>query len=111
MASEQLEADKNSQELTGAALELAHDGKNDNDNADAVNTMGTEAASELPIRDMPKDSKMTPDEKRGCCGRCCNKKGSNSRVFQKRCISTLLRRRKIHSLNLAQLRFRRRKDS
>ena len=63
MASEQLEADKNSQELTGAALELAHDGKNDNDNADAAQTVGTEAGSELPIRDATKGPGNTADER------------------------------------------------
>ena len=63
MASEQLGDDKNSQELTGAALELVHDGKNDNDNADAAQTVGTEAGGELPIRDATKGPENTAGEK------------------------------------------------
>ena len=63
MASDEEIADKTSQKLTGAALEISNVAKLDNDNEETAE-IKKESANELPIRDTPKDSQTTPDEKR-----------------------------------------------
>lgn len=63
MASEKEEANKNSQKLTGAALELSNVAEIDNDNEETAETK-QENGGELLIRDTPKDSKTTPGERK-----------------------------------------------
>ena len=62
MASDEEIADKTSQKLTGAALEKSNVAKLDNNNEESAE-IKKEGANELPIRDTPKLSNTTPDEK------------------------------------------------
>ena len=63
MASDEEIADKTSQKLTGAALEISNVAKLDNDNEETAE-INKENGYELPIRDTSKDSETTPDEKK-----------------------------------------------
>ena len=63
MASTEEESIKNSQELTTAALEISNVAKDDKDNEETAE-IKKEDGGELPIRDTPKESKTTPDERK-----------------------------------------------
>ena len=63
MASEEVEAEKNSLKLTGAALDESNVAKSDNENAETAEVT-KEGGNELPIRETTKDSKTTPEERK-----------------------------------------------
>ena len=64
MALAEEEANKNSQKLTGAALELSNVAQNDNDNVETAEIKKEDGGGELPIRDTLKESETTPDERK-----------------------------------------------
>ena len=63
MASEEVEAEKNSLKLTGASLNGSDVAKSDNENAETAEVT-KEGRNELPIRETTKESKITPEERK-----------------------------------------------
>ena len=63
MASEEVEVEKNSLKLTGAALNELNIAKNDNEDAETAEVI-KEGRNELPIREGTKESEITLETKK-----------------------------------------------